>query len=295
MSEEEAYAALVALRFPETDGEPFCERCDCATVYKITRKSPSRGRSADAPPKLRPIFKCKACHYQFSVTSGTIFASHKMEFRDILLAIAEFANGAKGVSALQLRRQIGHSYKAVFVLAHKLRETLNALQVTQTLNGEVEIDATYTGGYLKPSNLVRHRVDRRRRSREKVKCVTIMRERRRDGRSLPFVCSSDKGALPTIQTRVLPGSIVHADDAPTYNPLDAIFDVRRIDHTNEGYAKENRNTNQAESFFSRFKRSIMGVHHHVSGPYTQNYASEMSWREDNRRISNGEQRSEERV
>jgi transposase-like protein len=73
---------------------------------------------------LRPVWKCKACRYQLSVTAGTIFADRKRPIRDYLI----FANGAKGHSALQLSRDLGCQYKTAFVLAHKLREAIEAEQ-----------------------------------------------------------------------------------------------------------------------------------------------------------------------
>ncbi len=90
---------------------PFCPHCGCVAVYEY---------------KTRRIFRCQGCMKQFSVTSGTIFASRKLPIRDYLAAIAIFVNGAKGYSALQLSRDLDIQYKSAFVLAHKLREALGA-------------------------------------------------------------------------------------------------------------------------------------------------------------------------
>lgn len=115
MSEEEGWEAFVKIRFAENDGQPFCPRCACSALYTI---------------RTRRKWKCKSCSFQFSVTSGTIFASHKLAFRDILFAIGLWANGAKGVSALQLARDLNVQSKTAFILLHKLRESLGALQLT---------------------------------------------------------------------------------------------------------------------------------------------------------------------
>lgn len=85
MSDEEACATFAAIRWTANNGEPFCPKCGCLAIYSYA---------------ARPIFKCKACNAQFSVTSGTIFASRKLPVRDYLLAITIFVNGAKGHSAL---------------------------------------------------------------------------------------------------------------------------------------------------------------------------------------------------
>lgn len=131
MSEEEGWEAFVKIRFAENDGEPFCPRCGCAALYSI---------------KTRRKWKCKACSFQFSVTSETIFASRKLEFRDILFAIALWTNGAKGISALQISRDLNVQPKTAFVLLHKLREALGTLQHALNLTGEVEMDGAYYGG-----------------------------------------------------------------------------------------------------------------------------------------------------
>ena len=104
-----AYRGFCRLRWPQTRGAPICLRCEGQEHYDLA---------------ARRRFKCRACHHQFSVTSGTIFASRKLAFVDLLDAIAVLVNGAKGVSALQLSRCTGLSYKTAFVLAHKIREAL---------------------------------------------------------------------------------------------------------------------------------------------------------------------------
>lgn len=111
MSDEEALETFKAIRWADNDGEAYCPKCGCTAVYGY---------------KSRPIFKSKGCKAQFSVTSGTIFASRKLARRDILAAIAIFVNGAKGISALQLSRDLDVQYKTAFVMAHKLREAMGA-------------------------------------------------------------------------------------------------------------------------------------------------------------------------
>jgi hypothetical protein len=129
--------------------------------------------------RSRPVFKCKACLRQFSVTSGTIFHSRKLAFRDHLLAIAIFVNGAKGVSALQLGRDLDVSYKTAFVLAHKLREAMSAENAQATAAGHVEVDGAYFGGKLRHENRKADRKDLRllRNQSGKRRVVIVMRER----------------------------------------------------------------------------------------------------------------------
>jgi transposase-like protein len=272
MSDEEAWNAFRAIRWSGTQGEPVCPRCGCLDSYTY---------------KTRKVFRCRGCSHQFTVTSGTIFGSRKMPIRDYLLAIAIFVNGAKGHSALQLSRDLDCQYKSAYVLAMKLREAVGAETDGQQASGQVEIDGGYFGGYVKPANLKENRRDRRlaRNQNGKRKVVIVMRER--NGKTLSFVSTSEDAAVPTIRARVANGSIVHADEAAHWDQLHARYETKRINHS-LAYSNGDACTNQAESFFSRLRRAEIGIHHHVAGPYLNAYANEMTWREDNRRVSNGE-------
>jgi transposase-like protein len=272
MTEEEAQAAFKVLRWADNKGEPYCPKCGCVAVYSYA---------------ARKIWKCKACGHQFSLTSGTIFSSRKMEVRDYLLAIAIFVNGAKGVSALQLSRDLDVQYKTAFVLTHKLREAMQSEVNRCEISGSVEIDGAYFGGYVKPANKKDHRIDRRllRNKSGKREVVIVMRERK--GEALPFVAKSEHEGLPTIEQKVANGSTIYADEATSWDHLHDKYLTKRINHS-EAYADGDVCTNQAESFFSRLRRAEIGTHHKIAGPYLDNYASEMAWRENNRRVSNGE-------
>jgi transposase-like protein len=113
------------VRWSDNAGEPYCPKCRCAALYSY---------------RTRKLWKCKSCSHQFSVTSGTIFASRKLPVRDYLLAIAIFVNGAKGHSALQLSRDLDCQYKTAFVLSHKLREAVATEMKDRKVSGDVEID-----------------------------------------------------------------------------------------------------------------------------------------------------------
>jgi len=274
MSEEEAFETFKAIRWASTAGDPVCPRCGCVSIYNLSDNR---------------RFKCAGCLHKFSVTSDTIFASRKMAIRDILAAIAIFVNGAKGHSALQLSRDLDCQYKTAFVLSHKIREALAAEQTSiGEVAGSVEVDGAYFGGYMKPANRKADRIDRRRRVYQtgKREVVVVMRER--GGRTLPFVAPTEAAGVAVVADTVAKGSTVYADEATHWDALEARFLTKRINHSVE-YATAEANTNQAESFFSRVRRAEIGIHHHIAGPYLAAYAAEMGWREDRRRVSNGEQ------
>jgi transposase-like protein len=273
LSDDEAFKMFTAIRFEANGGEAFCPKCGCTSVYTYA---------------ARRIFKCKGCTAQFSATSGTIFASRKLSLRDILGAIAVFANGAKGHSALQLSRDLDVQYRTAFVLAHKLRESMAAETADAVLAGEVEIDGCYLGGHIKPANYKEDRKDRRLAENQtgKRKVVVVMRERR--GRTLTHVAKSEAQAVPTIMQRVAAGSVIHADEASSWDSLHDHYEMRRINHSvcySDGIAC----TNQAESYFSRLRRAEIGTHHHIRRAHLNAYASEMAWRENHRRDPNGTQ------
>jgi len=272
MSEEEARDAFRMIRWADSNGEPFCPSCGCFAVSTY---------------KSRPIFKCKGCEHQFSVTSGTIFASHKLPVRDYLMAIAIFVNGVKGHAALQLSRDLDVQYKTAFVLSHKIREALAGEQ-TETIAGQVSVDGAYFGGYVKPSNYKENRRDRRLAKNQNGKRKVAVVAREKGGRTVTKVFNSEAAGVADIAAVIELGSTVHADEAPHWDALHDRFLTKRINHE-WAYSDEGACTNDAESFFSRVRRAEIGIHHHFAGPYFAAYVAEMAWREDNRRISNGEQ------
>jgi transposase-like protein len=273
MGEDAAYETFRRLRWHDTDGEAVCPRCGCVETYDIA---------------TRRRFKCVACHHQFSVTSGTMFASRKLSYTDLLAAIVIFVNGAKGVAALQLSRDLDCQYKTAFVLTHKLREAMAIEQANVKLNGIVEIDGGYFGGYVKPENEKADRKDLRLKANRsgKRQCVVIMRER--NGRSLPFVVRSEGDAVPIVRDRVGTLATIYADEGTGWDDLHAGWDTRRVNHS-QRFMDDGVCTNQAESYFSRLRRMEVGTHHRIAGKYLNAYAGEAAWREDHRRTDNGNQ------
>ncbi len=276
MNEDEARQTFAKIRWHETDGKPFCPRCGCTESYNIT---------------TRKKHKCKACHHQYSVTSGTIFASRKMEFVDLLAAICIFVNALKGISALQLSRDLNCQYKTAFVLSHKLREAMNGeLDTEEMLTGHVEVDGCYVGGHIRPANYAKNRIDRRLKKHQtgKRRVVVVLRER--NGRTLPFVTKSESEGVHLVKEHVSRDATVSADEATHWDVLNAFNMVERINHS-EAYSHNGFNTNQAESYFSRLRRMISGQHHHVSPQYLHQYAANTAWQEDHRHNDNGENAS----
>jgi transposase-like protein len=273
MLDEEVERVFIRLRWSDSDGQPYCPHCRCTTVYMARR------------PSGAARWRCKACRKDFSVTSGTLFAFHKMPLRSYLMAIAIFANEVKGKSMLALSRDLGTQYKTAFVLAHKIREAM-ASEVRQTpVGGEgkkAEIDGGYFGGHVKPANKRENRRDRRLRENRsgKRKVVVVIRERGENGRTVPGVFRSEVEALNFIRRQVPQGTTLYGDSAGPWNELVSRYTLHRINH-DESYSlggDDEIHTNAAESFFSRMRRGEIGHHHHVAGPYLIRFAQEAAWR-----------------
>src|SRR5471032_2859351 len=273
LTDDQAFDLFRSIRWSDTDGDAVCGKCGGCECYTF---------------KARRIFKCKACQAQFSVTSGTIFASRKMAVRDLLAAIAIFVNGAKGHSALQLSRDLDCQYKTAFVLTHKLREAMAAADIGAKVSGEVEIDGMYTGGYVKPANYRKDRIDRRLAENQTGKRRVVIVARERGGKTLTFVTKTEAEGVRGLHDRIALGSTIYADEASHWDAFHARYVTKRINHS-EAYSHNGACKNMAESFFSRLRRAEIGTHHKIAGAYLAAYAAEMDWREDNRRVSNGQQ------
>src|ERR1035441_8849801 len=279
MTDQEVESAFMGIRRAATDTKPVCPHCECPTVWDC--------RKANGSPRWR----CKACRKCFSITSGTLFAFHKMALRNYLAGIAIFANEVKGKSALALSRDLGVQYKTSFVLAHKLREAMASELKGMTVGGPgrtAEIDGGSFGGYVKPANYKENRVDRRLSKNQNGKRQVVVVIREREGRTLPAVFKSESAALGFIASRVAKGTEIVADEAGGWNDLQARYAMQRIDHQ-AAYSDRGVYSNGAESFFSRMRRGEIGHHHHVAGNYLVRYAQESAWREDHRRGDNGRQ------
>ena len=262
MTETEAETAFRNIRWHETNGDPVCPHCGGLDAYSARRSTGC----------LR--FRCKQCGKDFSLTSKTLFASHKAPLRAYLAAVAVFMNEVKGKNALALSRDLGMSHKACWVLLHKLREAMAEEFKGRTVGGEgkvAETDGAYFGGYVRPANYREHRRDRRKAENQSGKRQSVIIVRERNGRSIPAVFRSESAALSWIKSRVARGTIVNADESSAWDALGSRFEMQRINHQ-EAYSTGGACTNWAESYFSRLRRGEMGHFHHVSGPYLLCYA-----------------------
>ena len=254
MSDHGAENVFLRLRWPQTDGKPVCPNCGCQVCYDCRRSANQRR------------WRCRACRADFSITSGTLFAWHKLPLKTYLMAIAVFCNEVKGKSMLAFSRDLDVQYKTAFVLAHKLRETMASATRGLRIGGEgrtAEIDGAHFGGHVRPENLAVDRIDRRLAENQPGTRQVVVALRERGGRTLAQVFPAEADAVAAVRLRIAEGTTVHADESAAWNPLHASFAMRRVNHQ-DGYSIDGACTNGAESYFSRLRRGELGHHHHMA-------------------------------
>src|ERR1700722_4634894 len=265
LSDVEAFAMFKSIRFAANGGAEYCPWCGSTKCYTLD-ETPIR-------------WKCAACRRKFSLTSGTVLHCRKLSLRDILAVIALWANGVKGTSALQMSRNMNVGAKSIFVMLHKLRESLGATLDDGELVGIVEVDGAYVPKRgPKVANKAADRVSRRDTARQ---VVVVARER--DGRARSWVMPSEAAAVPTLRANIASGTEVHAGESPAWNPLHLSYPTKRINHGQQYVGDNGESVNWAESYFSRLRRCQYGQHHRIGGDLLQAYADECSWRENHRR------------
>lgn len=210
-----------------------------------------------------------------------------MAFVDLLAAIFLIVNASKGMSMIQLSRDLDCQYKTAFVLAHKLREAMaREVHTGNALNGHVEIDGAYFGGHIRPANMKSNRVDRRLKQHQTGTRRVVVAMRERDGRTLPFVAKNEGEGVALAVENVSRTATMSADEASHWDTLHDGWMVDRVTHS-EFYSDQGKHTNMVENFFSRLRNMIQGQHHGVSPKYLHQCANHSAWLEDNRRTDNG--------
>ena len=279
MTDEAAFDLFKESRWG--DGNPVCPTCGLIDKHYFI--------------KTRKQWRCKGCNHTFSITSGTLFAHHKLPLKIYLGAVALYTNTAKGFSALQLSRDLDVQYKTAFVMMHKIRESLMDAEATK-LGGEVEIDGAYVNGYVRPENEKSDRKDLRlvENQNPNKRCIITIRERGEKGegavKTKTFVVKSENQAdiKALAETHIDGQATIHADDAKCYDALHAKFDMKRVNHQERYKGDNGECTNQAESYFSRFRRMQKGQVHRMGNQNLNAYANECGYREDTRRWSTGQ-------
>jgi len=246
--------AVFQARFGDLE---FCPRCAAQTkFYKI---------------KKRKAYACMHCAYQLHPLANTIFRKSSTSLKDWFFAIYLFGVSKNGVSAKELERHLGVTYKTAWRMAKQIR--LLMAEDTGKFMGIVEADETFYGG----KRPIETRFDNKtailgiaeKRGRVKVKAL--------DGKVRAGL------VLPYLKENIEPLSVLHTDESGLYNQAHKTFKHRKVDHGWRTYVSPTGvHTNTLEGFWSQLKRSINGTYHAVSPAYLQSYADEFAFRYNHR-------------
>jgi len=261
-SEDRCRTYLEALRWAD---DVLCPRCNSDKISQIVKRNQ---------------YDCDACRYQFSVTAGTVFNDSHLPLWKWFLCTYLLCESRKGMSANQLSRTLGISYKTAWYLCHRIRSAMREIN-PELLTGIVEIDETYVGGRT-------HGKGTQGRSTKQKEVVIGIKQR---GGALRFFKAEDvkSGTLARFIKENVSADVevVMTDDANFYPRafMEAGINGRKhksINHSNGVYVDGDITTNGIESAFSLLKRGIIGSWHKVSAKHLPAYLDEMTFRFNNR-------------
>jgi transposase-like protein len=277
---------LAAVEFIESlrwsESGPCCQRCGDTDVYKMTdRKTGQRNK--------RFLWKCNGCQKQYTVRVGTVMEDSRIPLRHWAYALWKACSSKKGVSALQIKRETGLTYKSALFMMHRIRFGMaEDWRGQPKLSGTVETDETYVGGkprYLQPRS--GPRVGRGR----KMPVVSLV-ERGGNIRSFVTVDVTADNVGRILAENVSRESNMMTDSAKIYTDssiMKRFASHRFTDHSRREYAKpDGTHSNTVESAFSLLKRGIYGTFHNVSRKHLHRYVAEFDFRWNARKVDDGE-------
>lgn len=255
------------------NGQPTCPFCSCTKVYSI---------------EAGKRFKCgnKECNKKFSVTVGTVFENSKIPLRTWFAAIYLFTSGKKGISSLQLHRQLGITQKTAWFVLHRVREMLRA-KAPHMLKTVVQVDETYVGG--KEGN--KHAINRlsvKEANEAKTPIIGLIET---GGKVIPVVTPwvTRKAAENLIEKYVDNDAFMVTDAYGIYSRVGKTRTHIIVNHSKGIYVNgDGYHTNGIENFWSLLKRGIYGIYHQVSAKHLQRYCDEFAGRVNTRQIKDSE-------
>jgi transposase-like protein len=258
-------------------GIPICPHCKHQSEKHYRLKTGG---------EFNGLYKCRDCKKRFTVTIGTIFEGSNVPLEKWFVAIYLFLSHKKGISSIQLSKDIDVTQKTAWAMLHKIRCNLNDATVdnlSECLDGEVQVDETYIGGKTKG----RIWQNQGRSLKQKIPVVGLLT----DDKVITFVvrhadCNTLQGIINFI---VKPGATVVTDGLHSYRGIDIFYNHQVVIHSKGNYVnKEGFHTNGIEGFWSHLKRGIKGIYHVVSHKHLQKYCNEFAYRYSTRKISDGE-------
>jgi len=293
-NEDAAREHLEALHWPEG---PFCPHCGSTDAKRLP---PQRGRKTKAHPEgaiRKGVVQCNDCRQQYTVTVGTVFESSKVPLNKWLLVNHLLCSSKKGMSAHQIARMIGVSYKTAWFMMHRIREAMKDTDTTPMggYGKTVEADETYVGGKTKNRNAKQQRRFEKRVSHvEGKQPVMALVERGGKVRSFHVAKVTGETLRSVLVTNADRGSWLMTDDHNGYKAVGKEYVGHGVvKHSLGEYGRLGVfHTNTIEGFFSLLKRGIVGVYHHVSEAHLHRYTAEFDFRYNTRKLDDFERADE---
>ena len=268
--EETCVAHLKSIRWK--DGE-FCPHCGHEKIYEF---------------KDGKTFKCADCRKRFSIRVGTIFEESPLPLQKWFVAIYLITAHKKGISSVQLAKDIGVTQKTAWFMLHRLREAASTKAFNRPLRDTVEVDETYIGGKEKNKHKSKRTKGTQGRSTKTKTAVVGLIEREGDLRAQVVDDTRSKTVKDVIVSNVVFGSKLITDEFRSYRGLEFIYDHLFVKHRLGEYVKGIAHTNTIENFWSILKRGIVGIYHFVSKKHLSRYLDEFTFRFNTRGMSEEE-------
>lgn len=273
LTEDQARETLERIRWPNG---PVCAHCGC--TENVTKFHGEKHRPG--------LYKCGDCDKQFTVTVNSVMEASHISIRHWLMAFSILCSAKKGVSALQLQRQLGlGSYRSAWHLCHRIRHAMSQDPLKGLLKGEVIADETYVGGKPRKGTIGSFG-----RGTDKAPVFALV-ERGGRVRSWPVADVKSKTLKGAIRKNVDRSATIMTDQFISYRGIGKNFKGKHytVNHSRGEYVKmidgHKVSTNECEAYFSLLKRGVMGSFHHISRKHLHRYCNEFSFRWNERKTT----------
>ena len=264
--------ALAHIEASRWNGAPHCGHCGSLRVRRLEGQ-------------MVGYFQCNDCREKFTVRTGSIMERSHVPLHKWLLAFHLMAASKKGMSAKQMERMLGVTYRTAWFLCHRVREAMDGAAPTGPLGGPdmvVEADETYVGGKAR---------NRATRKPAPKKAVVALVERNGFARSFHVANVNAKDVRALVVTNIDRASHLMTDESPIYTRMGREFNGHStVNHSASEYVTTGgfKHSNTAENFFSIFKRGVIGTYHHMSEAHLGRYCAEFDLRYNTRDMNDGE-------